>query len=74
MIRLLCYVVTGITTVADTTTTEVDTVAGKQEMNISICRHVETLMFGHNLVNNGSGMPQICTIAFYSNVCLLLSC
>lgn len=71
---LLCYVVTGITTVADsTTTTEVDTVAGKQEMNISTCRHVKTLMFGHNLVNNGSEMPQICMIAFYSNVCLLLS-
>lgn len=73
---LLCYVVTVITTVADTTTTttEVDTVAGKKEMNISTCRHVETLMFGCNLVNNGSDMPQICTIAFYSNACLLLSC
>lgn len=71
---LLCYVVTGITTVADTTTMEMDTVAGKQEMNISTCRHVETFMFGCNLMNNGHEMPQICTIAFYSNVCLLLSC
>lgn len=72
---LLCYVVTGITTVAETTTTtEVDTVAGKQEMNISTCIHVDTLMFGRNLVNNGSEMPQICSMAFYSNVCLLLSC
>lgn len=50
IILLLLYVVTGITTVPDTTTTEVDTVAGKQKMNISACQNVEIEIFFYTLL------------------------
>lgn len=79
----MCYVGTGITTMPATTTTEVDTIPGKQNRNIITYQNVTiyiTIYFSRSLLGFFSFYYQRandCQTAqgrLSSDVCLLLSC